>query len=107
MSGNIDKLMKPKVLNRVITFQDFNLKDKGAVTTESVSITEPACSLDCAPVGNCFIEQLHDLDEVEEETGSGYAASAGRRRITFRQRCQCPLGRAGDRCQNGKINTGL
>ncbi|XP_011315506.1 pikachurin [Fopius arisanus] len=76
------------------------LEQTVAITTESVSITEPACSLDCGPVGNCYIEQLHDLDEMEEEMGSGYTGSVGRRRIAFRQRCQCPLGRTGDRCQN-------
>ncbi|XP_015126557.1 pikachurin [Diachasma alloeum] len=82
------------------TSEGSNLKQKVPVTTESVSITEPVCSLDCGPVGNCYIEQLHDLDETEDEMGSGYTGSVGRRRIAFRQRCQCPLGRVGDRCQN-------
>jgi len=76
---------------------------------ESIVSTEPACSLDCGPAGNCYIEQSHgdEVDVViEDDDGAvdleGNTVNLRRKQGTFRQRCQCPLGRGGDRCQLGK-----
>ena len=94
---------------------------------ESIVSTEPACSLDCGPAGNCYIEQSHgddvdliadddddddDDDADDDETGGGDTSMAvdlegndvapRRKQGSFRQRCQCPLGRGGDRCQLGE-----
>ncbi|CAG5100010.1 Protein of unknown function, partial [Cotesia congregata] len=81
----------------VVTFQSPNLEQKLPVTTESVVTTEPACSLDCGAAGNCYIEQFRS----DEENGDVTRIDDTRpRRSSYKQRCQCPLGRTGDRCQN-------
>lgn len=72
--------------------------------------TEPACSLDCGPAGNCYIGQSRgdEVDVVIEDDDEGVMdlednnMNLKGKQATFRQRCQCPLGRAGDRCQFGK-----
>ncbi|XP_020280960.1 pikachurin-like isoform X2 [Pseudomyrmex gracilis] len=72
---------------------------------ESIVSTEPACSLDCGPAGNCYIEQSRgdEVDGEMEDDGAadldGNTVNLRRKQGTFRQRCQCPLGRGGDRCQ--------
>ncbi|XP_076665939.1 pikachurin [Andrena cerasifolii] len=96
------------------TSQGPNLEQKLPSTMESIVSTEPACSLDCGPAGNCYIEQSRgddaDLVADDVENGSDDDASMAmdlegndvaprRRQGSFRQRCQCPLGRGGDRCQ--------
>ncbi|XP_014478844.1 PREDICTED: pikachurin [Dinoponera quadriceps] len=89
------------------TSQGPNLEQKLPSTMESIVSTEPACSLDCGPAGNCYIEQSRgdEVDVVIEEDDEGAMDLEGnsvnlrRRQGTFRQRCQCPLGRGGDRCQ--------
>ncbi|KAG6799684.1 pikachurin [Apis mellifera caucasica] len=108
------------------TSQGPNLEQKLPSTMESIVSTEPACSLDCGPAGNCYIEQSHgddvdliadddddddDDDADDDETGGGDTSMAvdlegndvapRRKQGSFRQRCQCPLGRGGDRCQLG------
>lgn len=91
---------------------------------ESIASTEPACSLDCGPAGNCYIEQSHgddvdliddDDDDADDDAGDEAGGDASmavdlegndvaprRKQGSFRQRCQCPLGRGGDRCQLGE-----
>ena len=84
---------------------------------ESIVSTEPACSLDCGPAGNCYIEQSRgdDVDLVGDDDGDDVSDDASmamdlegndvtprRKQGSFRQRCQCPLGRGGDRCQLGE-----
>ncbi|KZC11196.1 Pikachurin, partial [Dufourea novaeangliae] len=103
------------------TSQGPNLEQKLPSTMESIVSTEPACSLDCGPAGNCYIEQSRgdDVvelvdDEVDDEATDngddddeasmamdleGNDVAPRRRQGSFRQRCQCPLGRGGDRCQ--------
>lgn len=93
----------------VMDIQGPNLEQKLPSTMESIVSTEPACSLDCGPAGNCYIEQSRG-DEVdviiEEDDGvmdlEGNTVNLKRKQGTFRQRCQCPLGRGGDRCQLGE-----
>ncbi|XP_034177837.1 pikachurin [Osmia lignaria lignaria] len=95
------------------TSQGPNLEQKLPSTMESIVSTEPACSLDCGPAGNCYIEQSRgdDVDLLDEETENaaddasmtmdleGNDVVPRRKQASFRQRCQCPLGRGGDRCQ--------
>ncbi|XP_044575810.1 pikachurin-like [Cotesia glomerata] len=82
---------------RFPTSESPNLEQKLPVTTESVVTTEPACSLDCGAAGNCYIEQFRS----DEENGDVTRIDDTRpRRSSYKQRCQCPLGRTGDRCQN-------
>ncbi|XP_011142397.1 pikachurin [Harpegnathos saltator] len=89
------------------TSQGPNLEQKLPSTMESIVSTEPACSLDCGPAGNCYIEQSRgdEVDVVIEDDDEGAMDLEGnsvnlrRKQETFRQRCQCPLGRGGDRCQ--------
>lgn len=97
-------------------FQGPNLEQKLPSTMESIVSTEPACSLDCGPAGNCYIEQSRgdDVDLLDEETENaaddasmtmdleGNDVVPRRKQASFRQRCQCPLGRGGDRCQLGE-----
>ncbi|XP_046833468.1 pikachurin isoform X2 [Vespa crabro] len=83
--------------------------------SSTIASTEATCTLDCGP-GNCFIEPSLDEDIlavlVTERNGSNEDGSmtmdlegnsvAFRQQKegnSFRQRCQCPLGRGGDRCQ--------
>ncbi|XP_078033405.1 pikachurin [Augochlora pura] len=107
------------------TSQGPNLEQKLPSTMESIVSTEPACSLDCGSAGNCYIEQSRG-DEAEQqqqqqqqqqqlddgaenadddEDGSmpmdleGNDVAPRRKQGSFSQRCQCPLGRGGDRCQ--------
>ncbi|KMQ92025.1 pikachurin-like isoform x1 protein [Lasius niger] len=92
------------------TSQGPNLEQKLPSTMESIVSTEPACSLDCGPAGNCYIEQSRgdEIDVVIEDDEDGAVDLEGntvnfrRKQGTFRQRCQCPLGRGGDRCQLGE-----
>ncbi|XP_033192694.1 pikachurin-like [Bombus vosnesenskii] len=96
------------------TSQGPNLEQKLPSTMESIVSTEPACSLDCGPAGNCYIEQNHgddvdlidddDADDVDDDASmamdlEGNDVAPRRKQGSFRQRCQCPLGRGGDRCQ--------
>ncbi|XP_003696328.1 pikachurin [Apis florea] len=103
------------------TSQGPNLEQKLPSTMESIASTEPACSLDCGPAGNCYIEQSHgddvdliddDDDDADDDAGDEAGGDASmavdlegndvaprRKQGSFRQRCQCPLGRGGDRCQ--------
>ncbi|XP_070157450.1 pikachurin [Polyergus mexicanus] len=89
------------------TSQGPNLEQKLPSTMESIASTEPACSLDCGPAGNCYVEQSRgdEVDVVIEDDDDGIVDLEGntvnlrRKQGTFRQRCQCPLGRGGDRCQ--------
>ncbi|XP_076379382.1 pikachurin isoform X2 [Megalopta genalis] len=98
------------------TSQGPNLEQKLPSTMESIVSTEPACSLDCGSAGNCYIEQsrgeeaeqLGDDDGAEntdDEDSSmpmdleGNDVAPRRKQGSFSQRCQCPLGRGGDRCQ--------
>lgn len=97
------------------TSQGPNLEQKLPSTMESIVSTEPACSLDCGPAGNCYIEQSRgdDVelllvdDDIENADGEasmtldleGNDVALRRKQGSFRQRCQCPLGRGGDRCQ--------
>ncbi|KAG5344504.1 EGFLA protein, partial [Acromyrmex charruanus] len=90
------------------TSQGPNLEQKLPSTMESIVSTEPACSLDCGPAGNCYIEQSRgdEVDVVIEDDDDdgavdleGNTVNLRRKQGTFRQRCQCPLGRGGDRCQ--------
>ncbi|XP_076289141.1 pikachurin isoform X3 [Lasioglossum baleicum] len=102
------------------TSQGPNLEQKLPSTMESIVSTEPACSLDCGSAGNCYIEQSRgddveqladdgaentDVDDDEDGDGSmamdleGNDVAPRRKQGSFRQRCQCPLGRGGDRCQ--------
>ncbi|XP_026667103.1 pikachurin isoform X2 [Ceratina calcarata] len=90
-----------------------NFEQKLPSTMESIVSTEPACSLDCGPAGNCYIEQSRgddvdlvddDGDDGSDETSmamdlEGNDVAPRRKQESFRQRCQCPLGRGGDRCQ--------
>uniref|UniRef100_A0ABD2X622 Pikachurin n=1 Tax=Trichogramma kaykai TaxID=54128 RepID=A0ABD2X622_9HYME len=55
--------------------------------TSTTALMEPSCTLDCGPGGSCYIELL------------GTTANEISRGQTPVQRCQCPLGRGGDRCQ--------
>ncbi|XP_071869537.1 pikachurin [Bombus fervidus] len=96
------------------TSQGPNLEQKLPSTMESIVSTEPACSLDCGPAGNCYIEQNHgddvdlidddDADDADDDASmamdlEGNDVAPRRKQGSFRQRCQCPLGRGGDRCQ--------
>ncbi|KYQ58470.1 hypothetical protein ALC60_02507 [Trachymyrmex zeteki] len=93
------------------TSQGPNLEQKLPSTMESIVSTEPACSLDCGPAGNCYIEQSRgdevdvviEDDDDDDDDGAvdleGNTVNLRRKQGTFRQRCQCPLGRGGDRCQ--------
>ncbi|XP_060825849.1 pikachurin-like [Bombus pascuorum] len=96
------------------TSQGPNLEQKLPSTMESIVSTEPACSLDCGPAGNCYIEQNHgdDVDLIDDDDANdadddasmamdleGNDVAPRRKQGSFRQRCQCPLGRGGDRCQ--------
>lgn len=82
------------------TSQGPNLEQKLPSTTERVLSTESTCSLECGPGGNCYIEELRN-DEEEENLFEGNDFSTSRRKQeSLRQRCQCPLGRGGDRCQH-------
>ncbi|XP_076165128.1 pikachurin isoform X2 [Ptiloglossa arizonensis] len=88
------------------TSQGPNLEQKLPSTMESIVSTEPACSLDCGPTGNCYVEQSRgdDVDLVADEDVENTDDDASdvpprRKQGSFRQRCQCPLGRGGDRCQ--------
>ncbi|XP_053985558.1 pikachurin-like [Hylaeus volcanicus] len=97
------------------TSQGPNLEQKLPSTMESIVITEPSCSLDCGPAGNCYIEQSRgddvdlgddDSDNVDDDDDAsmsmdleGNDVAPRRKQGSFRQRCQCPLGRGGDRCQ--------
>jgi len=100
-----------------VDIQGPNLEQKLPSTMESIASTEPACSLDCGPAGNCYIEQSRgdevdvliendDDDDSDDVDGSvdldGNTVNLRQRQGTFRQRCQCPLGRGGDRCQFGE-----
>ncbi|KAK1132833.1 hypothetical protein K0M31_014203 [Melipona bicolor] len=99
------------------TSQGPNLEQKLPSTMESIVSTEPACSLDCGPAGNCYIEQSRgdDVDLIGDDDGDDASDDASmamdlegndvtprRKQGSFRQRCQCPLGRGGDRCQLGE-----
>ncbi|OAD53302.1 hypothetical protein WN48_10466 [Eufriesea mexicana] len=98
------------------TSQGPNLEQKLPSTMESIASTEPACSLDCGPTGNCYIEQSRgddvdlvddDADEASDDASmavdlEGNNVAPRRKQGSFRQRCQCPLGRGGDRCQLGE-----
>ncbi|XP_066599302.1 pikachurin isoform X2 [Prorops nasuta] len=92
------------------TSQGPNLEQKLPSTTELVANTEPACSLDCGPAGNCYVEQqlLDDVNVIVDDEDPESASTPReqrdevaprRKQGSFRQRCQCPLGRTGDRCQ--------
>ncbi|XP_043254794.1 pikachurin [Colletes gigas] len=96
------------------TSQGPNLEQKLPSTMESIVSTEPACSLDCGPAGNCYIEQSRgddvdlaandDSDAADDDASmsmdlEGNDVAPRRKQGSFRQRCQCPLGRGGDRCQ--------
>ncbi|KAG7202876.1 hypothetical protein KM043_010024 [Ampulex compressa] len=93
------------------TSQGPNLEQKLPSTMESIVSTEPACSLDCGSAGNCYIEQSRGDDgelmvgEEDDDEASmdleGNGVTLRRKQGSFRQRCQCPLGRGGDRCQLG------
>lgn len=104
--------MKPVMTFLVLVdIQGPNLEQKLPSTMESIVSTEPACSLDCGPAGNCYIEQSRgdEVDVVIEDDDDdmdleGNTVNLRRKQGTFRQRCQCPLGRGGDRCQLGKWN---
>lgn len=99
-----------------------NLEQKLPSTMESIASTEPACSLDCGPAGNCYIEQFRG-DDVEmigddaengdddAENGDddamamdleGNDVAPRRKQGSFRQRCQCPLGKGGDRSMSAR-----
>lgn len=98
----------------LVDIQGPNLEQKLPSTMESIVSTEPACSLDCGPAGNCYIEQSRgdevdvviEDDDDDDDDGAvdleGNTVNLRRKQGTFRQRCQCPLGRGGDRCQLGK-----
>ncbi|KAF7993809.1 hypothetical protein HCN44_011078 [Aphidius gifuensis] len=86
-----------------------NVEKNISITTSSPSspttITEPPCNLNCGPIGNCYIEQLHendddDQDDQENITNSIDNTSEQKRRSLFKHRCQCPLGKSGTYCQN-------
>nr|XP_050861086.1 pikachurin isoform X1 [Vespula vulgaris]XP_050861087.1 pikachurin isoform X1 [Vespula vulgaris]XP_050861088.1 pikachurin isoform X1 [Vespula vulgaris] len=83
--------------------------------SSTIASTEATCTLDCGP-GNCFVEPSLDEDIrvvlVAERNGSNedgsmtmdlegnsVALRQQKEGNSFRQRCQCPLGRGGDRCQ--------
>lgn len=103
--------------NNSLSIQGPNLEQKLPSTMESIVSTEPACSLDCGPAGNCYIEQNHgddvdlidddDADDADDDASmamdlEGNDVAPRRKQGSFRQRCQCPLGRGGDRCQLGE-----
>lgn len=81
-----------------------NAEQRMTSTTESATSTEPACSLDCGPGGNCLIEKSRDesREQTESDLKESGAFGAKERQVYSGQRCQCPLGRSGDRCQNGE-----
>ncbi|XP_032675236.1 pikachurin isoform X2 [Odontomachus brunneus] len=109
-SRNATKINEENSADRVelrATSQGPNLEQKLPSTMESIVSTEPACSLDCGPAGNCYIEQSRgdEVDVLIEDDNEGVMDLEGnsvnlrRKQGIFRQRCQCPLGRGGDRCQ--------
>ncbi|KAH0954021.1 hypothetical protein HN011_007523 [Eciton burchellii] len=116
-TANATKINEENSADRIelrATSQGPNLEQKLPSTMESIASTEPACSLDCGPAGNCYIEQSRgdevdvliendDDDDSDDVDGSvdldGNTVNLRQRQGTFRQRCQCPLGRGGDRCQ--------
>ncbi|EZA60909.1 Pikachurin, partial [Ooceraea biroi] len=113
-SANATKINEENGADRIelrATSQGPNLEQKLPSTMESIISTEPTCSLDCGPAGNCYIEQsrgdeadvLIEDDDSDDVNGSvdleGNTVNLRRKQGMFRQRCQCPLGRGGDRCQ--------
>ena len=83
-----------------------SLDQKSSTTQSTTSTTEASCNLDCGPGGSCYMEaarvsQVLDDDlateeDIEETSDQLETSSSG-------ERCQCPLGRSGDRCQHGKL----
>ncbi|XP_043475420.1 pikachurin isoform X1 [Leptopilina heterotoma] len=89
------------------TSQGPNLEQKLPSTTERVLSTESTCSLECGPGGNCYIEEQRNDEEAAQEEGEeenlfegNDFATSRRKQESLRQRCQCPLGKGGDRCQH-------
>ncbi|XP_033229252.1 pikachurin [Belonocnema kinseyi] len=82
------------------TSQGPNLEQKLPSTTESILSTEPSCSLECGPGGNCYTEELRSDEEEENILGGNDFSTSRRKQESLTQRCQCPLGRGGDRCQH-------
>ncbi|KAI4479291.1 hypothetical protein M0804_011076 [Polistes exclamans] len=101
-----------------ITNEENNINNNNNYNNNSNTITstETSCTLDCGP-GNCFVEPSLDEDVriilVAERNGSSnedgsmtmdlegnnVALRQQKEPNSFRQRCQCPLGRGADRCQ--------
>ncbi|XP_046585807.1 pikachurin [Neodiprion lecontei] len=85
------------------TSQGQTLEQKSTPTTEAVVSTDPACTLECGPGGNCYVEPRRADDGSQVSQAGLEATAAAATRLTeasFAQRCQCPLGRGGDRCQD-------
>ncbi|XP_023246649.1 pikachurin-like [Copidosoma floridanum] len=88
-----------------------------ALSTDSSSNGEPSCTLDCGPGGSCYVEldpsTARDTNDVgvklvdpeterrrrRRRSSSSIAGASADGTPTPVQRCQCPLGRGGDRCQ--------
>ncbi|XP_048510585.1 pikachurin isoform X2 [Athalia rosae] len=91
---------EPSPTSQVPTLQGQKL----SYTTEGVLGTDPACTLECGPGGNCYVEspRIDDAGQVGQP-GLEVTATLPTRQTEgsyFGQRCQCPLGRGGDRCQH-------
>lgn len=63
---------------------------------------EVQCNLECVAGGNCYLEQQSHGGGGGESDDDGEATTKSQRGRVTRQRCQCPLGRGGDRCQLGE-----
>ncbi|XP_034937288.1 pikachurin [Chelonus insularis] len=72
--------------------KDSTLNNTILSATENILEMEPACSVDCGPLGLCYTEELYN---DRNDLNKNYRSTK-----LFRQRCQCPLGRTGEFCQN-------
>lgn len=81
-------------------------KSDMTVTKSNGMNTEMPCSLDCGAAGNCYLEQEKN-DDVQNCQDDNCLANGVKQdhggTSGLRQRCQCPLGRSGDRCELGKF----